>query len=673
MHLLHNKRFSLLFQIGICLLFPAALLAQGYDCEEELFSKKDKKTRLFGYINALGEYRVPPVFLKAKPFVGKTAIVQQGNRFGVINCEGILVVPAEFEEIASFSNGKGWAKKGGLYGLVNEQGRMLIQPMYEEIKELNLYSGVATWVKKAGFWGLISKETGRMLLAPKYEDVSIISDSAAIGRLNSLQDLIYTGDGRVIISGMRSLKKVGPGFFIYESKERTFGAFNSLAYITLRPQFSSIVLNWNYLQTKLEGKSGLRTLKGAELLPERFDSISPFIKGFAVTKVADSVQIINSRGEYCLPTARYSSAQVLNADFALVELDGKTGFWIPSRKKWNVQPVHPVVRLADSRDWLSIPLGGGKFALQDAKNNPLAPRVWDSLNLQDPADRIRAWKGGKLTLISSSNPVEGQFFDQIVPLGESYSACYSGPNCQLLKGLSTRVIQEEFSSIRLFHTSAGICFAGKKGGFESLYSEKGKLLHQGNFESVLPATGKLIVASANKKWGVAGSDGNWISDNRFDSVQLVFRNQDEARFPLVFYKKGKSLLMDEKGKELTEPCNCVWFEAGEGKLFRRKGDAIQMFDAQGKRAGDIEFEDFKSFSEGNVAVKTAGKWGFANHAGRMVIPAKFSEVLPFIGGIAYAKENGLWGVLRKNGSWLVKPSGISVSIDSDGKRKLVLP
>jgi len=318
-------------------------------------------------------------------------------------------------------------------------------------------------------------------------------------------------------------------------------------------------------------------------------------------------------------------------------------------------------------------MGAGRFALQDAKNVPLAAVVWDSLNLQDPADRIRAWKGGKVTLISSSNPVSGQFFDQIVPLGEDYSACYSGPNCGLFKGLSTRVIQEEFSSIRLFRTSAGICFAGKKGGFESLYSEKGKLLHQGNFEAVLPATGKLIVASFNKKWGLASSDGKWIAENKFDSVQLVFRNQDEARFPLVFYKKGKSLLIDEKGKELTDACNCVWFEAGEGKLFRRNGNAIQMVDAQGKRAGDIEFEDFKMFSEGNVAVKSGGNWGFANHSGRMVIPAKFSEVLPFIGGIAYAKENGLWGVMRKNGSWLVKPSGISVSIDSDGKRKLVLP
>ncbi|HOY95525.1 MAG TPA: WG repeat-containing protein, partial [Catalimonadaceae bacterium] len=109
----------LAFQIG----WQYSSFGQSYDCEEELFSKKDKQTRLFGYVNAIGEYRIPPSFLKAMPFVGRNAVVQQGKRFGVINCEGILVVPADYEEIASFSNGKGWVKKGGLWGLADLKGR----------------------------------------------------------------------------------------------------------------------------------------------------------------------------------------------------------------------------------------------------------------------------------------------------------------------------------------------------------------------------------------------------------------------------------------------------------------------------------------------------------------------------------------------------------------------
>ncbi|HRH35891.1 MAG TPA: WG repeat-containing protein, partial [Catalimonadaceae bacterium] len=177
--------------VGLSLCFSFPSVSQTFDCEEELFSKKDKKTRLFGYVNMLGEYRVPPTFLKAMPFSGKYAVVQQGKKFGVINCEGILVVPADYDEIASFINGKGWMKTNNLWGLVDFKGKILIQPTYEEVQEINTFNGTVTWVKKGGLWGLISRETGRMLVAPSYEAISTLSDSAGIGRKNGLQDLGY--------------------------------------------------------------------------------------------------------------------------------------------------------------------------------------------------------------------------------------------------------------------------------------------------------------------------------------------------------------------------------------------------------------------------------------------------------------------------------------------------
>jgi hypothetical protein len=57
----------------------------------------------------------------------------------------------------------------------------------------------------------------------------------------------------------------------------------------------------------------------------------------------------------------------------------------------------------------------------------------------------------------------------------------------------------------------------------------------------------------------------------------------------------------------------------------------------------------------------------------LVIPTRFEEVLPYQNGIAYAKESGKWGVLKKNGSWLVKPVGLGVDIDETGKRRLRMP
>lgn len=668
---MHPIRIFLL--TSLILLTPIFVNAQGYGCEEELFPRKDKSTRLYGYVNALSEYRVPPSFLRAKPFIGKYAIVQQGKQFGVINCDGVLVIPAEYEEITSFFDGKGWVKKNGLYGLISEQGRMLIQPMYEGIKEMNIYSGSATWVKKAGLWGLISRETGRMLLNPIYDDVSPISDSAAIGRGASSQDLIYTGDGRVIIKGMRSVSKVAAGLFVYESTDRKYGTFNSLAFIIQRPEYESIKLNNNYLQTRRNGKSGLRTLRNGIILDEVFDSISPARGGFFSVQRGDSNQIFDSRGKRNLPPGKYGLAHVLNPEFALVSQGGKTGFWSPVKRKWIMPLEEMKARVASGNDWLSISRPGKGKALQDAADAPLSSAEWDSLNTSDPASFVRAYKGSKVFLISSRNPLPGKGYEEILPLGGGYFACREGDRFGLIKGLTELLIPIEYASIRKLITGNGILFLASKDGRSFLLSESGKVVHKGDFEQIMPASSKLFTAAAGGKWGISRSDGSWLIENRFDSLQVIFRLADECRFPIAFYRRGKAVLINEAGKEITEALPCRWLDGGEGALFCKKDGSFQLFDATGKQQGDLMLQDFRPFEEGNAMVKSNGLWGFINHSGRMVIQAKYQELLPFKNGIAYARENNLWGVLRKNGSWLVKPSGISVVTDADGKRKLLLP
>jgi hypothetical protein len=132
-------------------------------------------------------------------------------------------------------------------------------------------------------------------------------------------------------------------------------------------------------------------------------------------------------------------------------------------------------------------------------------------------------------------------------------------------------------------------------------------------------------------------------------------------------------LVNASGSILNDAIDGIWFYARDGSWVVKKKSAFSLWNSQGKQAGDIIFDSYQPFSEGNAPVFVNGKWGFMNHSGRLVVPAKFEEVLGYKNGIAYAKENGLWGVLKKNGSWLVKPSGQAVDIDEDGKRHLVLP
>lgn len=49
--------------------------------------------------------------------------------------------------------------------------------------------------------------------------------------------------------------------------------------------------------------------------------------------------------------------------------------------------------------------------------------------------------------------------------------------------------------------------------------------------------------------------------------------------------------------------------------------------------------DAYSFSNQTAAVQYAGKWGYINQYGNMVINAEYSEALPFLNGKAFAYDD----------------------------------
>ena len=110
-------RPKILLSLFLALFFAGNVYAQVFDCPEELFLRQDKKTRLFGYGSLLGEWKIPPTYIKAWPFAGKNAVVIIGKGYGVIDCEGKTIIEPVYESMGIFQYGKGWAKKNELWGL----------------------------------------------------------------------------------------------------------------------------------------------------------------------------------------------------------------------------------------------------------------------------------------------------------------------------------------------------------------------------------------------------------------------------------------------------------------------------------------------------------------------------------------------------------------------------
>jgi hypothetical protein len=666
-------RFQKAIAFFLCLLlFSTQIQAQGYDCEEELFSRKDRKTRLFGYVNALGEFRIPPVFLKAGRFIGKNAIVQQGKKFGVINCEGVLVVPADYDEIASFTDGKGWVKSGGLWGLADARGRLLVPLQYEEVKEINLYSGTMSWVKKQGQWGLISKENGRMIVLPAYEDVSSISDSAAICRKSTSQDLVYYGDGRIIIQGMRKVERKSKNLFLYQSNDGKWGAFNALAFIIVRPEFQSISINGPFLQVRKEDQIGFRNFRGGEIHPPRFKTVQPFTDGYSAVSEKGVWQVMDTRGRLLLPDPGGEFAHVLSNGLVVVQKENKNGIWELATGKWILQPIYTSILPSEDGKWCAL-RQDNKFLFLDLKTRTPGTVSWDSLSLDDPIGSIRAYEKGKVFLLTPPSYMPGTGYDVLKPFGQNHLGMMAGGKWGLLSRTGQVLLPAEADRMEYHLLPGGPVFEAGTGETSTLLSPTGQILFRMQAERILPAINQTFVVLSQGKWGISDKSGNWLVQPKFDSIIAPIRQQQEIGFPVQAWKKGKSGLLGFKGEMLTEMESGPWKYAHEGLWFFKGKSGWALYNNTGKAQGNLFFDEVDTFSEGNAPVRLAGKWGFLNSTGRLVIPTRFEEVLPYQNGIAYAKESGKWGVLKKNGSWLVKPVGLGVDIDETGKRRLRMP
>jgi hypothetical protein len=69
-----------------------------------------------------------------------------------------------------------------------------------------------------------------------------------------------------------------------------------------------------------------------------------------------------------------------------------------------------------------------------------------------------------------------------------------------------------------------------------------------------------------------------------------------------------------------------------------------------------EDEDGYELHEGLKRFRQAGRWGFADAAGRLVITPTFEFARNFGEGLAPVRANGKWGYVNKTGQWVIPPT-----------------
>jgi predicted DNA-binding WGR domain protein len=86
----------------------------------------------------------------------------------------------------------------------------------------------------------------------------------------------------------------------------------------------------------------------------------------------------------------------------------------------------------------------------------------------------------------------------------------------------------------------------------------------------------------------------------------------------------------------------------------------------GKIIIETSFEDAGDFSENAAAVKINKKWGFIDKRGGIIIPPQFAEVSRFSQGLARARTGNKWGFINKSGSYEIDPQFDNAADFSEG-------
>lgn len=654
----------------LCLLaFSPLANAQYFDCDEELFPRQDKQTKLYGYVNFIGEQRVPASFIRAFPFEGKYAIVQQGKKYGVLNCNGRLTVPAVYDGFLSFVNGKGWARTGELWGLVDQTGRNLIAPTYEQAIEVNP-RGEYTWVSKADKWGLISKENGRFIVPLEYDTYSNMSDSAGIVRKGSAFSIVYYGDGRKIYSDLKSVRKVAPELYIFQKNDGKYGVVTSLAYTLIRPEYDSLFLHQGLFYTKMQGKWGIRNLRGAELVANSYEHIGLMHDGLAEMRKNGLYAWLNIAGKET-ESPSYTFADNPKSGLSIVAKGGKMGVYAPLSKKW-ILPLEFDKAYRNANEGLFFMIKNGKGHLYDLLGKQLTALAVDSVCIYDNKSAMRYHVSGKWGLldVGIGKSLTTTAFDSIAQVNLGIALVKSGTKYGIINEKGTEIIPARYEQVRQYLLNKNWFFTLKNGNW-ALYDASGKAITGPDFQLIAPTGHKLMVAVKKGKYGAIDVSGNEVLPFQFDFLSNHIETPNTPEEPLIFSKGKKSGLISTSGKEIFTRNNVKMQYCGAGLFAFQENGKWGLVQQGGKILAEPTWDAVGMYTEKMAPAQLNGLFGFINLNGKWVVQPKFSEVLPPQGNLIFVKDNNKWGALNLAGKQVIKPTFSSYSTGADGKIKLI--
>jgi conserved hypothetical protein len=500
--------------------------------------------------------------------------VKQKNLRGFYDRSGKRIIPISYETRSFWKEGflavEGRDKKIGFY---KKDGTKLTDPVYESVSDFE--QGMAI-VKSGGKYGYIDKKGKE--IAPLYQEVHFFADGlAAVKEKNKWGVIDETGAYVIAPTYSNAGPAYSDGLLAVRDNKEKWGFIDKEGQTVIPFQYKSVHPLFHESMTAVQAENklwGFVDNTGNVTAEPQFKAVlTPFSEGLAGVRTIDGKAYAKTDGTIAF-MADYDQLYPFEKGIAEV-------------RKGTVSKEH--IRRGFP---ISIGIGWGHW---------FYPRCYHHSHFGWGIGFPLWW------------PDYG--YEEIIPAVEVKRGYIDNTGKVIAATSNDHVFPATENGILIYNNSR-----------YGWVDRKGTYAAHTIYRTIIPAEDAkvLLAKDENKKWGMLSmTDGKELAPFRYEDLKY------KGNSMIAYKEDGRWGLMDTAGTPLTEPLYKSIGNAENNRIPAKAKDGGWLYlDYAGKKAitFEKEAEDVTAFRKGRAGVRTDGKWGLIDSAGKWICPPAYDDL-----------------------------------------------
>lgn len=661
-------------------------------------------------VNMQGKVVLPVGYDRVSVLNSDYLAFRRHEKWGLVDRYGRLISEPKYDDIRLEKNNVFLTRKDDKLGLLATTGTEILPGTASEI---SFFNDSLIFYKTNNRWGAVD-QYGLKVIPPQYEAYSKISD-LYIKLISENRSYIYSlACSSIITKGNYDDYYAFSRRYVMVKKNRQLGLVDWCGTPVLQPQYHEIQsLSDDLFRVNFNGKWGIVKAQDQMVTRFQYDYIAPLRGVIGLVKRGKAFGLVNRQGEEVVApqydrieieadnrARAYTRKQEGSGDEALTMLEFNEAGELVGDSRFE---KHFVLRISG--------VSASKSTQKPTNNNYVLDKFewfyspehdrWGLRKLEDGSIQmepsftyVQVYPDLDFTLVGIEQPNRYEFerttyrFNMVYGLvkndigllvtdlefwdvrfedfynGNKLARCVFSNGKHGLVDRIGKVVSKDYAFIGAFHNGmARVSVRGRLSG--SMRQDRGleQLINYVNglqsghtvvdyteYDQLFQREATLICEDC--EWGYMDTTGTMVIAPRY-SYAKAFTNGVG-----IVEHENKWGMVDRRGNVLL-PCRYdgIDFLQNTGNNILRlyvQTPKYGLIDTLGQLAVDAVYDELGSFSEGRLAVKRDGVWGFVNDEGLEVIPCRFREVSNFSEGLAAARIGNSWGFIDKQGNVIIE-------------------